>query len=198
MKKRRLLYTLLGILTLLSGLQLRAQQKTITGKVLDAENNPVVGGTVTVKGQNRATLTKEKGDFSVLASPEDVLVFTSAGYEMTEVRVRGGSDVKVSLTAAANSLNEAIVVGYGTQQKKEITGSIVSLKEADLPKDVTPTINNMLQGQAAGLNADTRSAQPGGGLNINIRGQNYPLYVIDGVPLFDNQAAEPAISSGGN
>jgi outer membrane receptor protein involved in Fe transport len=101
------------------------------------------------------------------------------------------------LTAAANSLNEAIVVGYGTQQKKEITGSIVSLKGADLPKDVTPTINNMLQGQAAGLNADTRSAQPGGGLNINIRGQNYPLYVIDGVPLFDNQAAEPAISERG-
>ena len=198
MKKRRLLYTLLGTIMLLSGLQLRAQQKTITGKVLDAENNPVAGVTVTVKDKNRATVTKENGTFSILASPGDALVFTSVGYEMQESRVRAGSDIKVTLTATANSLNEAIVVGYGTQQKKEITGSIVSLKGADLPKDVTPTINSMLQGQAAGLNADTRSAQPGGGLNINIRGQNYPLYVIDGVPLFDNQAAEPAISSGGN
>ncbi len=197
MKKRRLLCALLGIMTVLSALTLRAQQKTITGKVLDSENNPVAGVTVTVQGQNRATQTREKGDFSILASPGDVLVFTSVGYEMTESRVRAGSNIKVSLTAAANSLNEAIVVGYGTQQKKEITGSIVSLKTADLPKDVTPSINNMLQGQAAGLNVDSRSAQPGGGLNINIRGQNYPLYVIDGVPLFDNQAAEPSISSGG-
>jgi TonB-dependent starch-binding outer membrane protein SusC len=197
MKKRRLLRTLLGIIIMLSSLALSAQQKTITGKVLDAENNPVAGVTVTVQGQNRATQTKEKGDFSILAAPGDVLVFTSVGYEMTQSRVRTESNLKITLTAAANSLNEAIVVGYGTQQKKEITGSIVSLKAADLPKDVTPSINNMLQGQAAGLNVDSRSAQPGGGLNINIRGQNYPLYVIDGVPLFDNQAAEPSIGSGG-
>ncbi len=198
MKKRRLLCALLGIMTMLSGLQLSAQQKTITGKVLDAENNPVVGVTVTIKGQDRATLTKDKGDFSILASPGDILVFTSVGYEMATATVRGGIAIKITMTAAANSLNEAIVVGYGTQQKKEITGSIVSLKGADLPKDVTPTINSMLQGQAAGLNADTRSAQPGGGLNINIRGQNYPLYVIDGVPLFNNQAAEPSVTSGGS
>ena len=106
MKKRRLLYTLLGILTLLSGLQLRAQQKTITGKVLDAENNPVVGVTVTVKGQNRATLTKEKGDFSVLASPGDVLVFTSVGYEMTEVRVRAKMSVVTAVMPTSFSSSE--------------------------------------------------------------------------------------------
>ena len=92
-----------------------------------------------------------------------------------------------------------VVVGYGTQQKKDITGSVVSIKTDNLPQTANTSINNLLQGRAAGLNLDLRSAQPGGRLNVNIRGSaNPPLYVIDGVPIFNNRAAEPAIVSFGS
>jgi len=189
---------LLGILTLMLCLSVRAQQKTITGKVRDADNRPMPGVTVSIKNKKVATTTKENGVFSIVASPGDDLVFSSVGYDGQDVKVGADNTVSVTLQTLTASLGEVVVVGYGTQRKKEITGSTVSIKAEDLPKTANTSINNLLQGQAAGLNVDQRTAQPGGGLNINIRGQGYPLYVIDGVPLFNNQAAEPAITSGGS
>ena len=196
--KRRLLQTLLGISFFMAGLSVRAQQKTITGKVTDANNHPLASVTVSVKNKNVAATTNENGVFSLQASPGDVLVFTSVGYGEQEEKVGAGRAVTVTLQTLTASLGDIVVVGYGTQRQKEITGSTVAIKAENLPKTANTSINNLLQGQAAGLNVDQRTAQPGGGLNINIRGQGYPLYVIDGVPLFNNQAAEPAITSGGS
>src|ERR1700744_294164 len=191
--KKRLLVLLACIIY---GLRVLAQERTVTGQVTDANNHPLSGVTVTVKGKKAGTSTNENGNFTIRAAPTDILVFSSVGYTALEQKANGR--VTVSLQSLTASLGDVVVVGYGTQRQKEITGSTVALKAENLPKTPNTSINNLLQGQAAGLNVDQRTAQPGGGLNINIRGQGYPLYVIDGVPLFNNQAAEPAITSGGS
>lgn len=182
--------------TLLWCLCAYAQERTTTGQVMDANNHPIAGVTVTVKGKNVGTSTNENGTFTLKTAPGDVLVFTSIGY--TALEQRATAKMTLTLQSLTASLGDVVVVGYGTQRQKEITGSTVAIKAESLPKTANSSINNLLQGQAAGLNVDQRTAQPGGGLNINIRGQGYPLYVIDGVPLFNNQAAEPAITSGGS
>ncbi|HTJ13460.1 MAG TPA: SusC/RagA family TonB-linked outer membrane protein [Dinghuibacter sp.] len=192
MKKR--LLVLMAIL--LWCLRMQAQERTTSGQVTDANNHALAGVTVTVKGRNVGTSTNENGNFTLKTAPGDVLVFTSIGYTALEQKATG--NMSVTLQSLTASLGDVVVVGYGTQRQKEITGSTVAIKAENLPKTASTSINNLLQGQAAGLNVDQRTAQPGGGLNINIRGQGYPLYVIDGVPLFNNQAAEPAITSGGS
>jgi len=185
----------LGIFALVTCLSTLAQQRKITGKVVDADLRPLQGVTVSVRDKsNSAVITNDNGAFSISAAGGDILVFTSVGYGIHEERIGAGNTFNITLTATANSLNEVVVVGYGTQRKKDITGSTVNIKTENLPKTANTSINDLLQGRAAGLNLDLRSAQPGGRLNVNIRGgENPPLYVIDGVPLFNNTAAEPSI-----
>ena len=157
------------------------------------------GVTVTIKGKTTTTSTNENGVFSISAAKGDSLLFTSVGYSDLIERVGNSGTINVMLRATSLNLNEVVVVGYGTQRKKDITGAVVNIKTANLPQTANTSINNLLQGRAAGLNLDLRSAQPGGRLNVNIRGsENSPLYVIDGVPLFNNNAAEPAIVSFGS
>jgi len=194
--KKRLRPLIMGLIALVTCLSTFGQQRTIIGKVVDADNRPLQGVSVSVKYKsNTATITKENGVFSITASTGDTLVFTSIGFGEREERVAGNT-LNVTLAATANNLNEVVVVGYGTQRKKDITGSTVTVKTENLPQTANTSINDLLQGRAAGLNLDLRSAQPGGRLNVNIRGgQNPPLYVIDGVPLFNNNAAEPAITT---
>ena len=126
------------------------------------------------------------------------MVFTSVGIQAKNPKsVRGdNSDVKLTVNTIVG--NEVIVVGYGTQRVKDLTGSVVSVKPDNISKSANVSINNLLQGRAAGLNLNLVSAQPGGRLNVSIRGGGTPLYVIDGVPLFNNRAAEPAIVSFGS
>lgn len=176
-----------------------AQQKTVTGRILNPGSQPLPGVTVTVKGKNITTITTEKGDFSIAASKGDVLVFTSVGFGEQEQRVSTANAINVTLTTLQTDLNDVVVVGYGSQRKRDITGSVVSIKTENLPHAANSSINNLLQGRAAGLNLDERSAQPGAKLNVNIRGAtNPPLYVIDGVPIFNSTQAEPSIVSFGS
>lgn len=187
------------ILALTLSTNILGQQKMILGKVGDAANAPLAGVTVTIKGKTTTTFTNENGVFSISAAKGDSLLFTSVGYSDLIERVGNSGTINVMLKATSLNLNEVVVVGYGTQRKKDITGAVVNIKTANLPQTANTSINNLLQGRAAGLNLDLRSAQPGGRLNVNIRGsENSPLYVIDGVPLFNNNAAEPAIVSFGS
>ena len=198
MKKRFRPVGLLLLAIAISGISL-AQQKTIIGRILNPGSQPLPGVTVTVKGKNTATITTEKGDFSIAASKGDVLVFTSVGFGEQEQRVGIANAINVTLTTLQTDLNDVVVVGYGSQRKRDITGSVVSIKTENLPHAANSSINNLLQGRAAGLNFDQRSAQPGAKLNVNIRGAtNPPLYVIDGVPIFNSTQAEPAIVSFGS
>ena len=184
-----------------------AQEKTVHGTVKDASNRPLIGVTVTVKGKNTATTTDENGAFVIKAYEGEVLIFSSVGFADLEQRVGPGKPLNtIVLRTSTTSLNEVVVVGYGSQNKKEVTGSMVLVRTDNLPKVANTSIDNLLQGQAAGLNLTLNSAQPGGSLNINIRGgldpasttNPSPLYVVDGVPLFNNSGSEPAITSGGS
>ena len=196
---QRLRPTALMVLVFMLHTALMAQQKTITGRVLDANNQPLPGVTVALKGKTTSTTTRDKGDFSIAADAGDVLVFTAVSYAPHEEVVGTSNSMTITLNTLASGLNEVVVVGYGTQRKKDVTGSITTIKTANLPQTANTSINNLLQGRAAGLNLDLRSAQPGGRLNVNIRGASGPpLYVIDGVPLFNNTPAEPSIVSFGS
>jgi TonB-linked SusC/RagA family outer membrane protein len=195
---QRLRQVALVLLAIMISLGALAQQKTVTGRVLDAGSKPLQGVTVSVKGKTTATSTNENGDYSINATQGDVLVFSSVGFGEFEERVRTSNTLNVTMSTSLTDLNEVVVVGYGTLQKKEITGSIVSLKTDNIPKSANVSVNNLLQGRAAGLNLNLVSAQPGGRLNVSIRGGGTPLYVIDGVPLFNYRSSEPSIVSFGS
>ena len=169
----------------------------ISGKVTSGtDGETLIGVSVKVKGTSVGTTTDQNGIFSIKAPENGVLVISYIGFETLEVPVNNRTSLNIVLQPASKNLEEVVVVGYGTQRKKDVTGSVVSVQTEDLPQVANASVNNLLQGRAAGLNLDQRSAQPGGGLTVNLRGGGTPLYVIDGVPLFNNKAPEPGIKDG--
>ncbi|MEO6327723.1 MAG: SusC/RagA family TonB-linked outer membrane protein, partial [Ginsengibacter sp.] len=166
-------------------------QKTITGTITDeSSSQPVVGATVTAKGTKIATQTSADGGFS-LSVPLKVSILTvsSVGFESQEISVVGQTNISASLKTSTSSLNEVVVVGYGTQRRKDLTGAISSVNAATIEK--VPVINatQALQGRASGVQIINNDASPGGNISILIRGigslasgGNNPLYVIDGYP----------------
>src|SRR6185503_2539651 len=111
--------------------------------------------TVSVKNKtNASTTTNANGDYSIMASSGDVLLLSSVGYTDLEERVGSGNSLNISMAYSATNMNEVVVVGYGTQRKKDVTGAVVSLKTDRLPQTANTSINNLLQGRAAGLNLD--------------------------------------------
>ena len=187
-KKRLCQIAMSAIVLLLISISAFAQQ-TIRGTLRSSTGEALSGATVSVKGTNRSVVTDQNGEFNIQAATGSTLVISYVGYEGQEVAVSSADPLSISLTALTTSMNEVVVVGYGTQRRKEVTGSVVSINTKDLPQVANTSINNLLQGRAAGLNLNQRSAQPGGGLSVNIRGGGTPLYVIDGVPLFNNFGA---------
>ncbi len=193
MKRRLDCIIVSTISALLFSLNLYAQQ-AIRGVLRSPAGEPVSGATIVVKGTDRSTLSNSNGEFSINASPGNILVVSYVGYQTKEVTLGTENDLNISLVAAISNMDEVVVVGYGTQRRRDVTGSVVSISTKNLPQAANVSINNLLQGRAAGLNLSQRSAQPGGGLSISIRGAGAPLYVIDGVPLFNNRAPEPGIN----
>lgn len=193
--KRRLHCIAVCMITLiLLSLRLFGQQTTVKGVLRSASGEPLSGATITIKGTNRSTATNASGEFSINASPGNTLVLTHVGYETKEQTVASENDLNISLATASSNMEEVVVVGYGSQRRRDVTGSVVSVSTKNLPQAANVSINNLLQGRAAGLNLSQRSAQPGGGLSVSIRGAGAPLYVVDGVPLFNNRAPEPGIN----
>ncbi|UPK66593.1 SusC/RagA family TonB-linked outer membrane protein [Chitinophaga filiformis] len=182
---RQLLMIFLFSLSLIP--ELRAQKLNITGKVSEGSGG-VPGVSVRIKGTNQGTLTNEEGKFSLPASIGDTLVFNHVSYVTQAIAVKGNSPVNVSLTAVSQNVNEVVVVGYGTQKKATLTGSISVVKGADIVKSPQPNVSNALAGRFSGVIANNRSGEPGyDGSNISIRGQattgnNDVLVVVDGVP----------------
>jgi len=178
-----------------------AQQTTVTGVVTAVSGEPLVGVSVLIKGTTIGTQTDIAGHYSVKVTGTDAtLSFQYVGYLPQDVATGSRTKINVQLAENARSLNEVVVLGYGTSNKKDVTGSVVVVKTADLPQVAVTSVDNMLQGQAAGLTLSGRSAQPGGGLTVSIRGSlspngaNSPLYVIDGVPITNNSSAVPSIN----
>jgi TonB-linked SusC/RagA family outer membrane protein len=164
-----------------------AQETKITGKISDQKSAaPVVGATVAVKGTKKATATDETGRYTILAAPGNVLVVTFAGKVSKEIKVGASGQINVVLEEYISKLDEVVVIGYGVQKKKLVTGATSQVKGEDLAKLNTTNALQALQGQAAGVNITSTSGQPGGGFKVNIRGVGTignanPLYVVDGV-----------------
>jgi TonB-linked SusC/RagA family outer membrane protein len=195
------LHYLLCVLLSFSVLVAQAQDKTVTGKVTDSKDgSPVVGASVQPKGSRTGTSTKADGTFSInVGSNVNTLVITSVGYESQEVSIAGVSSVDVSFVAnfGAN-LNEVVVTGYGTARKRDLTGSVGSVKEKDFNRGTFASADQLIQGKVAGVQILNNSGQPGGAATIKIRGNStvtgsgQPLFVLDGVPL-DGASPRPGV-----
>lgn len=181
-----------GVFTLLCFLQSLAQQKTITGNVTSVTTGePLVGVTVSVKASNEATQTNSKGDFSIpVPSSAQTLIISYVGYETKNVDLNGETQIKVQLQISNSKLNEVVVIGYGSQKRKDLTGSVSSIGAETIEKVPVTTLDQALQGRAAGVQVTNNDGAPGGNMTVLIRGVgslasygNGPLYVVDGYPV---------------
>lgn len=178
----------LGLFLILST-SLMAQQQAASGKVKGSDGGPVIGASVSVVGTSRGASTDGEGNFKINVSRNETLRISSIGYNSTDVVYTGQKSIDVTLTVDNKTLNEIVVVGYGSQNKKEITGAVQTISYKDL-KDLPVTqIGQKLQGQLAGVQINQTTGKPGTGMNVRIRGQlsvsagSDPLYVVDGFPI---------------
>jgi len=178
---------------LLSGINCLAQQKTVTGTVKDADGIVLPGVNIVLKGTNIGASTDEDGNYSIVITGENpVLVFSFIGMENQEIRVTGSSTINVTLRAGSITMDEVVVVGYGTQKKRDITGTVASLNEDRLEVVPNLTISQAIQGAIPGVMMNTSTAGSSPDEVIMIRGRNSitagnsPLIVVDGVPYGGN------------
>ncbi|NBA75788.1 SusC/RagA family TonB-linked outer membrane protein [Emticicia sp. ODNR4P] len=187
--RKCLWYSVLTILCTLSSIFAYAQDKLITGRVTDASEEALPGVSISVKNKKAATISDAKGEYKIKASTGDILVFSSVGYVKVEKTVSAATTLNVSLVADNTSLEEVVVVGYGTSRKKDLTGSVTSITSKDFQTGAITTPEQLISGKVPGVSIISNSGQPGAGSTIRIRGgsslsaSNNPLIVIDGVPL---------------
>jgi len=173
---------------------------TVTGRVTDEGGQDLPGVNVVIKGTTSGTTTDAGGQYTLnLPNGNETLVFSYIGYTNQEVEVNGRTAIDVSLVPNIQSLSEVVIVAYGEVKKNDLTGSVSSIPVEDIRKVIATSLDQSLQGRAAGVQITQNSAAPGGSTTIRIRGgnsiegDNEPLYVIDGIP-FKNDGA----NSGGN
>lgn len=163
---------------------------TINGRVIDDQGAPLAGATIAEKGTTNGVTTDEDGNFTISVSSESsVLVISFVGYANQEVSPGTQTTLSVQMVQLPQSINEIVVIGYGTIQKKEVTGSIATVSSKDFQKGVITTPEQLIAGKVAGVSVTSNSGSPGAGSVIRVRGgaslnaSNDPLIVIDGVPL---------------
>lgn len=169
-----------------------AQEQLVTGTVTDEQGMPLPGVNVVVENTNRGVQTDFDGNYSIEASPGEILVFSYLGFASERRGVGTDGVLNVQLAEDAAELDEVVVVGYGTQSKRQLTDNVAKLTAADIEEVPTPSIQNALSGKAAGVQVSQTNGKVEGGVNIRIRGVasigagSEPLYVLDGVPLINN------------
>jgi len=164
----------------------QAQDLSVKGKVLDEAGLPLPGVTVLIQGTSLGTATDMDGNYEIKAASNGILVFSFIGYTNAKETVNGRTQIDVKLMPQSESLNEVVVVGYGTQKKSVVTGAISSVKAKDLENLPITRIEQALQGRASGVTITSNSGQPGSNSTIRVRGttsfnNNDPLWVVDGV-----------------
>lgn len=178
-----------------NSLMAQAQTKTVKGRITNEKSEPIAGAAVSVRGTTTGVNTNNSGDYTITVGNNATLVITYVGYDIKEVRVGNSAVVDVQLQPSNKELDQVIVVGYGTQRKKDVTGSVVSISEKTLKEVPAPNIISQLKGRAAGVDIVSNSATPGGSGSIRIRGNRTltttsgssdaldgPLLVVDGIP----------------
>lgn len=191
----------LGLVVLMCMLPfgLHAQNITIKGTV-SAADGPIIGATVKVKGAQGGVVTDFDGNYSISAQSNATLVFSYVGYVTKEVKVGGKRLIDVTLEEDETLLNEVVVVGYGTMRKSDLTGAVTQVDNKAFEKSVSTSIDQVLQGRAAGVQIQANTGTPGGSSTIRIRGTNslnassQPIFVIDGV-IIDSDGGDDGNSN---
>ena len=182
-----------------------AQEKTVTGTVTDGQTgSSLPGANVTVQGTSTGTTTNSQGQYEItVPGPDAVLVFSFVGYVSQEVEVGDQTVVDVTLERDVEEVDEVVVVGYGTQRRQEITGSVSSVDVEAANVGQTSSPQDLLRGRVSGVQVLDNSGEPGGGTSVRVRGTSSitagsePLYVIDGVPINSTNVTPGGASSGG-
>jgi len=191
---------LLSVLSVLSFVLVHAQEKIITGIVKDNSGEPIPGSTILVQGTNNAVAADANGEFNIKTSKEFpfTLAINAVGFQRQDVEIYEQPEEPIIAQLKTNNvLDEVVVVGYGEQKRKDITGSIASVP-AELKTQPVASVERLLQGAVAGAIVTQTSGQPGGGVSVQIRGSNSinassdPLYVIDGFPISNDYGTTDA------
>ena len=171
-------------------------QNQVTGHVADATGEPIIGANVTVKGTTVGTITDIDGNFTLeVGSTDGTLVVSFIGYKSAEAAIKGKSPINVILQEDTETLDEVVVVGYGTQNRKSLTGAISDVKSESLTRSVSTTTAGALSGKIAGISTRAKDARPGKGISLEIRNMGAPLYVIDGIPYGGNTGNDWLVNS---
>lgn len=179
-------------------------QKKISGSIISASDGmPLPGVNVVVKGTANGVVSNFDGEYTITAMAKDILVFSYVGFSNQEIKIGSQREINVILKEDLSELDEVVIIGYGSVKKSDLTGSVSSIKSEDLTKSRSTSFLEAMQGRMAGVQVKQQSGEPGGSVNIKIRGANSvnassnPLYVIDGVQIDINEG-EVASSSVGN
>ncbi len=181
---------LILFLMLHSVMSAQTDNDIVTGTVIGSDGMPIPGVAVILKGTTKGAVTDFDGNYNIEAKNGDILVFSYIGMQEQSSVVKG-PQLNIILLEDIDELDEVVVIGYGTQTKKEITGAVAQVKSEEIQKVITSDLGNALQGQIAGVNVTATSGEPGESAGILIRGissltgSNSPLYVVDGVPQSD-------------
>ncbi|WP_242034329.1 TonB-dependent receptor [Dysgonomonas sp. BGC7] len=176
----------LTILTLIMSVGLYAQQLTIKGKVIDETDTPLIGATISVVGKTIGVSADMNGEFSIKTTKGETLRISYVGYVPKDMKVAGQNSVVVKLEPKASSLDEVVVVGYGSMKRSDLTGSVTSISSENIEGFKTSSVLGALGGQVAGVQITQFDGTPGSGFNVNIRGigtltgDASPLYIVDG------------------
>ncbi len=181
-----------------------SQGKIISGVVNDDMGSPLPGATVQVKGsESIGSITDFDGKFTIaIRDGETKLIISYVGFVEQEIEIEGQNNLLVSLEQDVSELEEVVVIGYGTVLKKDLTGSVSSVKVSETISRQSTTVDQLLQGRAAGVQVTQNAANPGSGISVRIRGtsslrgNNEPLYVVDGIII--SSASEDVVATGGN
>ena len=187
-------FFLLFVVVLFSSYTFAQNNITVKGKVTDQDaNTPLAKVSVMVRGSTIGVVTNDEGDYSITLPAGSTLIFTFLESVPQEVKVTQSGTVNISLSTKTRNLDEVIVIGYGTRKKKDVTGAVSTVSSKDIEKSTSMTPELALQGKAAGVFVQSGGGAPGARPTIRIRGVNTfgfaePLYVVDGVPIFEGGA----------
>lgn len=170
------------------------QKVKVKGQVLDTDGEPLIGVSVISSADSKGVATDFDGNYEIEVPAGSDLTFSYVGCISVKKKITSGDPLNITMSMDSNLLNELVVTGYGSTTRKNLTTSIATVKTDDLQKAAISNVNSLLVGRAAGVQATQSSPQPGGGMNISVRGGGNPVYVIDGV-VVPNSSMEPSSGS---
>lgn len=195
----------LAFLLVLGAFSVSAQNVTVNGKVTSADDQSGIPGVnIVEKGSSNGTVSDADGKYSLSVPANAVLVFTFVGFATQEIVVGGRTTVDVALEADVTALSEVVVIGYGQVEAKDVTGTLVSLKSENFNQGLISSPEQLMQGRVAGVQITSNSGEPGAINTIRVRGTssilggNQPLYVVDGVPISNDDIGNGSAGGAGN